>query len=124
MHPQVQGKKWYWPLCINALNLLFVYNWRIYEIANDKKVEQKEFRREIVNILLNLNAEIPKGDSRTGPNPPVPEPVRYDNKAHYPKDIPVRKCVMCGKNARIQCLKCQKILHLSFCFQKFHEQES
>ena len=64
LRPQIQGKKWYWPLCINAINLLFVYSWRLYEIANNKKVEQREFRRDIVNILLNLVMEIPKGDSQ------------------------------------------------------------
>ena len=75
-------------------------------------------------ILLTLDAEIPKGYSETGPNPHVPKPVRYDNRGHYPKDFPVRKCVMCGKTAQIQCLKCQKTLHVSRGFQKFDEEES
>ena len=123
LRPQIQGKKWYWALLINAINLLFVFSWRLYEIANNEKMEQREFRREIVNILLNLDAVIPTGESRSGPSSSVPKPVRYDNKGHYPENCHVRKCVVCKKSARIQCSKCKKTLHLSMRFQVFHEEE-
>ena len=116
LRPVIQGKKWYWALFVNAINLMFVYSWRIYEIAVGKKVQQKQFRDEIVGVLLQVPSEKPSKDSRSGPGLSIPTPVRYDGKGHYPQDCPVRKCVMCRKSARIQCKKCEKTLHLSICF--------
>ena len=50
--PVIHGKKWYWPLLVNALNIGFLYCWRIFRIIADDAIEQKTFRRHIVSILL------------------------------------------------------------------------
>ena len=49
--PEIHGKNWFLSLIVNAINLLCVFTWRIYEIANDKEVPQKDFRDEVVGIV-------------------------------------------------------------------------
>ena len=51
--PEIHGKNWFWSLIVNAINLLCVFTWRIYKIANDKEVPQRDFRDEVVGILLH-----------------------------------------------------------------------
>ena len=59
LRPVIQGKKWYWALFVNAINLMFVYSWRIYENAVGKNVQKKQFKDEIVGILLQVASENP-----------------------------------------------------------------
>ena len=95
LHPVIEGKKWYWTLFVNAINVKFVYSSRIYETAAGKKVQQKQFRDEIVGFLLQVASEKPSDASQSGPGLSIPTQVRYDGKGHYLQDCPVRKCVMC-----------------------------
>ena len=32
LRPVIRGKKWYWPLVINTLNITFVYSLRVFRI--------------------------------------------------------------------------------------------
>ena len=116
LRPEIQGEKWYWTLFVNAINLMFVNSWKMYEIAVGKKVQQKQFRGEIVGILIQVVSEKPSNDSRSGPGLSIPASVRYDGKGHYPHDCPVRKYVMCRKKWKDQMQKVRKKLHLSVCF--------
>ena len=50
--PSIHGKKWYWPFVVNALNVAFVYCWRLYRISTGEAKEQKLYWRDIVSILL------------------------------------------------------------------------
>ena len=116
--PVIQGKKWYWNLLVNALNLGMVYCWRLFELCSGKKVPQKNYRRVIVQILLQRGScEV----GRPGPSYSVPDEVRLDNIDHYPGPGSVTKCVICKKNCRNVCMKCKKSVHVKFCFQVLHE---
>ena len=50
LSPVIRGKKWYWPLIINAINIAFVYSWRIYRIIFGKVLSQKQFRRRVAAL--------------------------------------------------------------------------
>ena len=119
--PTILGKKWYWTLLVNAINIAVVFSWRIYQLTTDQQSKQKDFRRSLVTVMLKQSQPRPKADSRPGPSFSVPQEVRTDNRNHYPESCPVRRCTVCKKNCRIQCIKCRKSLHLNECFQKYHE---
>ena len=119
LRPVIQGKIWYWTLFVNAINLMFVYSLRIYELAVGRKNEQKQFRDETVGVLLQVASERPNIDSRPDPGASIPTPVWYDGKGHYPQDCRVRKCFMCRESARIQCQRCEKNLALILVFPAF-----
>ena len=122
LRPIIRGKKWYWPLIINALNIAFVYSWRIYQLLSDEKIPQKDHRRQVVSILIRRahtkSCSIKSKPTRTFK---VLDEIRFDGVSHYPVTCPVRKCVLCGKNSRKACEKCNLILHLNGCFQMFHD---
>ena len=60
----IRGKKWYWPLVVNAINIAFMYSWRLYRIVSCETILQKDFRRHI--------------DSRPTKTHKVGDEVRYD----------------------------------------------
>ncbi|KRZ65680.1 PiggyBac transposable element-derived protein 3 [Trichinella papuae] len=51
-HPIIIGKKWYWPLFINALNAATVAAWRIHHFMEKRPLSQREFRCHVVVGLL------------------------------------------------------------------------
>ena len=52
LRPVIHGKKWCWPLVINAINIAFGYSWRLYRIVSDETIPQKDFRQHIVGIMI------------------------------------------------------------------------
>ena len=46
--PRISGKKWYWPLLINAINIMSVFSWRVYQLSTNAETKQKDFRRSLV----------------------------------------------------------------------------
>lgn len=119
--PAIKGKKWYWPLLVNVINIAVVYSWRVYQLCTNAQMTQKEFRRSLVAVMLKQSQPRPRAESLPGPSSPVPIEVRTDNRKHYPQSCPVRRCTVCKKNCRIQCSKCNKSMHLNNCFQIYHE---
>ena len=107
--PSIHGKKWYWPLVVNALNVAFVYCWRLYHISTGEAKEQKLYRREIVSILRRRSIKTTPAAALSVPQVyRVPNEVRLDGHGHYPESGPVRKCAVCKVNCRNICGKCQK----------------
>ena len=103
-----------WPLVINALNIAFVYSWRVF---------QKSYCRQIVGILIrHAHPEIISVHSRPAKNFRIPDEICFDGVGHYPISCSVRRCVLCEKNSRKACEKCKLTLHLNTCFQMFYEQ--
>ena len=119
--PSIRGKKWYWSLLVNALNIAVVYSWRVYKLTTDCESKQKDFLRSLVAVMLKQSKPRPRAESLPGPSFSVSADIRTDNQNHYPQSCPVRRCTVCKKNCRIQCQKCGKSLHLKECFQKYHE---
>ena len=50
--PVIHGRKWYWPLVINAINIAFVYSWRLYRIVSGETIQQEDFRQHNVEIII------------------------------------------------------------------------
>ena len=118
LRPNFNGKKWYWSLIINPLNLGFVFCWRLHQLCTKPKGDQKSFRRAVLQVaLMKAYNKV----SRPGPSFTIPDETRFDGKGHYPAPRPVRKYVFCKKNCRNVCKKCDKNLHTKVCFQLFHE---
>lgn len=115
--PAIKGKKWYWPLLVNAVNIAVVYSWRVYQLCTNDQMKQKEFRQSLVAVMLKQSQPSPRAESLPGPSYSVPVEVQTDNRNHYPQSCPVRCCTVCKKNCRIQCGKCNKSMHLNNCFQ-------
>ena len=112
------GKKWYWSLIINALNLGFVYCCRLHQLCTNPKGDQKSFRQAVVHVvLMKAHNKVP----RPGPSFAIHNEVRFDGKGHYLAPGPVRKYVLCKESCRNVCEKCSKSLQTKLCFQLFHE---
>ena len=123
IRPVIRGKKWYWPLVINALNIGFVYSWWVFGIVSEEPMPQKNYCPQIVGILIQwAHLEIISVHLRPARNFWILDEIRFDGVLHYPISWPVRRCVLCGKNSRKACEKCKLTLHLNTCFQIFHEQ--
>ena len=96
--PVIHGKKWYWPLIVNALNIGFVYCWCIYRIVTQENVLQKDFRRHVVGILVrHAVSQIPIC-SLPARRYKVPDEIRLDGIDHYPFPGSVRTCTVCKKS--------------------------
>ena len=50
--PRILGKKWYWPLFLNALNISVVAAWRIHTQFTDNNLSHLEFRSNVSLCLL------------------------------------------------------------------------
>ena len=117
-----RGKKWYWPLITNAINIAFVYSWRIYRFISGEVLSQKEFRRRVVSIMIRRSAsQITDVRSRPARTFKVADEIRPDSVGHYPSPAPVTRCAICKKNCRNSWAKCCQSLHVNTCFQLFHE---
>ncbi len=60
----IRGKKWYWPLFINAIAIIRVAAWRLMIASNNgrAKMDQLFFLREVVKGLASRNrVEVPQG---------------------------------------------------------------
>ena len=121
LRPVIHGKKWYWPLVVNALNIGFVYCSRLYRIVTDENNPQKDFRRHIVTILTKRVLPSVPARSRPVKTFKIPDEVRLDGIDHFPAPGSVRKCVVCKKSCRNTCEKCEHSMHVNTCFQLFHQ---
>ena len=93
LRPVIRGKKWYGTLVINALNIAFVYTWRVFRIVTEEPMPQKSYCRQIFGILIR------RMHSRPTKNFRIPDEIRFDGVGYHPISCPVR-CVLCGKNSR------------------------
>ena len=48
----MRGKKWYWPVIINAINVSVVAAWQLHCAVAETPKSHLEFRREIATCLL------------------------------------------------------------------------
>ena len=55
--PMIRGKKWYWPLVINAINVSVVAAWRVHCNAVVSPMNHLEFCCEIAICLLKYPME-------------------------------------------------------------------
>lgn len=140
---RVRGKKWWWPLFTNLVDCTVVTSWRIYNIANESRMSQLDFRSSLVLSLLQsakrftaIAAE-EEEDTEEGPEPELkpstsawgrpsksslPSDVRFDNVGHNivrEEEGRRRRCRLCKTNSVYMCAKCKVHLHAD-CFDQFH----
>lgn len=89
----IKGKKWWWPLFVNMIDSTVVNSWKIYQIANDSKISQLNFRSELAMSLIK-NSTSSEAHFET-----EPDIIRLDNVGH----IVVRE----ANNARTKCRFCK-----------------
>ena len=75
--PMIWGKKWYWPLVINAINVSVVAAWRIHCNAVASPMTHLEFCREIAICLLKSPMEV-QTKVTEGTLPSLPKDIRFD----------------------------------------------
>ena len=83
LRPVTRGKKRYWPLVINAINIAFVYSWLLHRIVSGETIPQKHFRRHVVGIMIRQSKPcVISVDSRSTKARKVADEVRYDELGH------------------------------------------
>ena len=55
--PTIRGKKWYWPVFTNMLNIAVVPAWRSHCATNNTKLSHLEFLRHITMTLLQSETQ-------------------------------------------------------------------
>nr|CAH7747080.1 unnamed protein product [Callosobruchus chinensis] len=115
----VRGKKWWWVLFTNAINMAVVNAWRLYQLSSEEPMGLFQFQRDIV-----LHYLVGKDKSQFRNRPPgyVPATVRKVNNGHYPEKMQVQlRCTECHMKARWRCEKCKTTLCIEReCFKKYH----
>lgn len=122
--PMIRGKKWWWPLFVNILNLSVVAAWRAYCNLHHDGMDHLTFRREIVLTLLKAEGK-KRQQTSGGHHVGLPADVRYDGVGHDREGCEQGRCRMCQKNTRHKCGKCDARLHTDKgknCFLAYHTQ--
>lgn len=116
--PRVKGKKWWWNLFINAVNIASVAAWRLHCSVSHPAIVKThlQFLRELVQALTrSCSPRVRLG----GPTAPTPNCVRFDGVHHYLEKTSQGRCVFCTTNTTKKCSKCDKRLHEK-CFEQYH----
>ena len=108
--PKIRGKKSYWPLFANALNLSVVAAWRLHCNLEDKPLSHLAFRRYISVCMLKMH-HVDRPQVGGGIVPDMPDDVRYDGIGHDKFPATQGRCKWCKKNCRYECIKCGVRLH-------------
>jgi hypothetical protein len=120
--PTICGKKWWWPLFINGLNISIVAACRLYcRLHPVSPPSHLDFRRDITLCLLKGTTSRRRQGVTTRCLLPVD--VRYDAVGHIIIQTTQGRCVMCRANTTSQCQKCGVRLHYargSQCFNTYH----
>ena len=120
--PSIRGKKWYWQLFTNFLNVTLIAAWRIHCKVSEKKMRHIDFRRNITLCLLKgdftpISQPMPRGAEA------LPETIRYDGKNHILGSTSQGRCKVCKINTKNMCEKCNVRLHAERgkrCFYIYH----
>lgn len=127
---KIRGKKWYFPLFTNAIDVAMVNAYVLYCFASSgNKITLLEFRRAVTKAYLEISSDL--SDPRNAGRPSlkqaarkrVSQDVRFSPVGHILSrtvEGRQRKCAICKKNARKECLKCNVGLHID-CFQSWHK---
>lgn len=116
--PRLRSRKWYWNIFAQLLNLSIVASFRFYQYVNPtSEVSHKDFRRDIARTLIRIQEPRKR---KGGPTSTVPKAIRYDNVNHFLEQCPQGRCILCKKNTRLSCVKCEKRLHKG-CSALFHK---
>jgi hypothetical protein len=120
--PGLRSKKWWWPLFSNAINTTVVAAWRLFcHLHPNGGVSHLDFRRNIALCLLKKSEG--KKSELSGRCVRLPVDIRKDGIDHTNTIGTEGRCVVCGKNTKNLCSKCNVRLHFSHgkqCFTMYH----
>ena len=122
---RIHGKKWWFQIFTQMLDIAVVNCWRIHNIVNKgENFTLLETRRRLTLALLSKTWS--SNRHRPGPQKNilrrgrVSEEVRYDSGNHFIAVIQTqRRCAQCGKKVKKICCRCDVSLH-DACFETFH----
>lgn len=107
--PMIRGKKWYWQLSLNMVNVAMMATWRIRCRVDPDKLSHLEFQRHVTLCLLKDDVHHPR---TPGGAASLPEDVRYDGMNHILGSTAQSRCKFCQKkNTKNMCKKCNVSLH-------------
>lgn len=138
----VKGKKWWWPLFVNSIDSVIVNSWKLYNLANNSKMSQLEFKSYVAVTLMKMDEaaieEEIQDEDTVGPSEQIkfpsklnfgrpsksalPMDIRFDNVGHViveEENKARRRCRKCKSNTIYMCAKCKVHLHAN-CFELFH----
>jgi len=123
--PMIRGKKWWWPLFLNALNVSVVAAWRIHCAVTDvaDRLDHLTFRRNLAISLLKAGPGVERRQVGGGHQADLPPVVRYDGIGHKRIQCSQGRCRVCSKNTTVMCAKCNARLHSDrgkTCFVDYH----
>lgn len=133
----IRGKKWWWPLFTNVVDTMVVNSWKIFNIANETKISQLEFRASLALSLLKYEGQkedthneastSAKSNSSYGrpSKSALPGDIRFDNIGHIiirNAKSARKKYRLCKSNKIYLCKKCNVHLHPD-CFDIFHTRD-
>ena len=107
--PSIRGKKWYWPLFTNVLNVTVVAAWRIHCKIAESPLSHLDFRREIAICLLKMSM-VSRLQVGGGPRVNLPDDVRFDGDLEDHEKVAASqgRCKVCKNNCRIHVCKVQR----------------
>ena len=96
--PTIRGKKWYWPLAINAINISVVAACRLRCAVQEKPMVHLEFRREITICLLKMamTLRLQIGGGRI---PHLPNDIQFDGVGDFKAPTAQGGCKVCQKKS-------------------------
>ena len=123
--PMIRGKKWWWPLFLNALNVSVVAAWRLHSAvcSAPERLDHLTFRRHIVMHLLKGSHCSDRRQVGGGQQAHLPDELRFDGVGHVRVTCSQGRCRICLKNTRCKCVKCNARLHTDKgkdCFSVYH----
>lgn len=114
----IMGKKWWWPIFANCVDSTVVNAWKIFNLVNDKKISQLEFKSYIaLRLIKSKEVSVPRNVGQT------PNEIRYDGVEHIiisHETKSRRRCRVCHNHTVHVCARCQVHLHVS-CFAQYHQ---
>ena len=120
--PMLRGKKWWWPLFLNAVNMSVVAAWKVHQHLHRGETDHLSFRRDIVMCLMKTDTPAVTTVS-AGRRVDLPDDVRFDGVGHTSSTFSEGRCRVCSKNTKKGCLKCDAHLHSDRgkkCFEHYH----
>lgn len=115
---RVLGKKWWWPLFCNSLDSIIVNAWKLYNILNETKMSQLDFKSYVaLRLVKTEKIQVVRNISH-----PIDE-IRFDKSGHsiiFHETKARRRCRVCHKHTMYICQRCNVHLHVN-CFASYHE---
>lgn len=122
----IRSKKCYFPLLTNCLDIAATNAWILYNAANENNISLLDFKRSITRSYLHVeSSSAPKYPGRPKLHAKVFPALRYSPLGHFRVERTdggkQRKCAVCKKNVRKQCIKCNVGIHLGSCEKQWHK---